>query len=98
MGSNIDLRKFQDGVAIQDAYSKLVSGKHGYKAVMERKKPKPKCVKCGRGGEDGQKFCSQCGGKMIIPLTSCPSCKKPIDEGVKFCTECGFNLEVAQAQ
>ena len=97
MGSNIDLRKFEDGTAIADAYSQLVSGKRGYKAVIERKKPKPSCVKCGRGGDEGQKFCPQCGGKMVIPITACPGCKKPIDQGVKFCTECGFNLEAAQA-
>ena len=37
MGSNIDLRKYQDVESIQDAYSKVVSGgKSGYKAVIER--------------------------------------------------------------
>ncbi len=92
MGSNIDLRKYEDGSAIQDAYSALVSGKKGYKAVIERKKPTPKCVKCGRGGDENQKFCPQCGGKMVIPITNCPGCKKPIDETSKFCTECGFDL------
>ena len=94
MGSNIDLRKYQDADSIQDAFSKVVSGgKSGYKAVIERKKPKPKCSKCGRGGDEEQKFCPQCGGKMVIPITNCPSCKKLIDENEKFCTDCGTKLK-----
>jgi len=92
MGSNLDLRKFEDGTALQDAYSKVVSGKMGYKAVIERKKPLPKCEKCSRGGDDGQKFCPACGGKMSIPITNCPQCKKPIAEQQKFCTECGAKI------
>lgn len=98
MGSCIDLRKYQDADSIADAYSKIVSGgKMGYRAVLERKKIPPKCVKCGRGGDDGQKFCPQCGGAMKVPMTHCPGCKKPIDEGAKFCTECGFNLVPAES-
>lgn len=93
MGSNIDLREYQDSESIEDAFSKIVSGgKHGYKTIIERKKIPPKCEKCGRGGNEGQKFCSHCGGKMIIPITKCPSCKKPIDETQKFCTECGRKI------
>jgi len=93
MGSCIDLRKYQKPGALDDVYSKMVSGKVGYKAILERKKILPKCVKCGRGGDDGQKFCPQCGGKMEIPLTNCPGCKKDIDENDKFCQECGKKLK-----
>lgn len=96
MGSNIDLRRYQDGTAIQDAFSKIVSGRTGYKAVIERKKIPPRCVKCGRGGDDGQKFCPQCGGRMSLPLTNCPGCKKPIDDTENFCTECGHDLAAAR--
>lgn len=92
MGSNIDLRKYEDPESIQDAFSKVVSGKLGYKAVIERKKPTPKCTKCGRGGDPEQKFCPQCGGKMEIPLTKCPGCKKSISDTDKFCMECGHKL------
>lgn len=97
MGSCLDLRKFQDvntkeGSRVADAFSQIVSGKKGYKAVIERAKPKPKCSKCGRGGDEEQKFCSQCGGKMVIPLTNCPGCQKSIDDTEKFCTECGHKL------
>ena len=93
MGSNLDLRKYQNVDNLADAYSKVVSGKIGYKAVIERKKIPPRCVKCGRGGDDGQKFCPQCGGKMIIPLTNCPGCKAPITDTDKFCMECGHKLK-----
>jgi RNA polymerase subunit RPABC4/transcription elongation factor Spt4 len=94
MGSCLDLRKYQETDAVQDAFSKIVSGgKAGYKSVIERKKIPPKCVKCGRGGDEDQKFCPQCGGKMVVPLTNCPSCKKSIDESEKFCTNCGTNLK-----
>ena len=94
MGSCIDLRKFEGGTEIEDAFSMVVSGgKLGYKTVIERKKIPPKCEKCGRGGDDGQKFCPQCGGKMVIPLTNCPQCKKPIGDSDKFCMDCGQKLK-----
>jgi rRNA maturation endonuclease Nob1 len=93
MGSNIDLRKYQDPDSLVDAYSKIVSGKVGYKAVIERRKPTPKCTKCGRGGDPDQKFCPQCGGKMTVPITHCPGCKKFVDENDKFCIECGHRLK-----
>jgi len=93
MGSCLDLRKYQNSDKILDAYSKVVSGKSGYKAIIERKKIPPRCIKCGRGGDDGQKFCPQCGGKMAIPLTNCPGCKKDINDEDKFCQECGHKLK-----
>ncbi len=92
MGSCLDLRKFQDVEAVQDAYSKLVSGKKGYKAVIERKKIPHKCKKGGGGGDEGQKFCPQCGGEMKVPLTNCPGCKADIGETEKFCMNCGGKL------
>jgi len=93
MGSNTDLRKYQDASSIEDAFSQLVSGKKGYKTVMERKKPKPKCSNCGKIGEEDQKFCAHCGGKVIVPITNCPGCKKFIEETEKFCTNCGEKLK-----
>lgn len=93
MGSNIDLRDYQSDDSIVDAFSALVSGgKPGYKTIIEKKKIPPKCEGCGRGGDPGQKFCPQCGGKMVTPLTNCPSCKKSIGDGEKFCTNCGEKL------
>jgi len=98
MGSNLDLRKYQDAESIEDAFSKVVSGKIGYKTVIERKKVLPKCNKCGKIGEEGQKFCPNCGGKMVLPLTHCPQCKKAINQTDKFCTECGFDLSKARQE
>lgn len=97
MGSCLDLRKFQSGKdskGIEDAFAKIVSGgKVGYKTVIEKKKIPPKCTKCGRGGDLEQKFCPQCGGKMVVPITECPSCSKAIEGDEKFCTECGTKLK-----
>ncbi len=97
MSSNRDLRQFQSGKGatdIADAFSKIVSGgKSGYKTIIEKKKIPPKCVKCGRGGDNEQKFCPQCGGKMVVPITNCPGCDILINEGDKFCTSCGHNLQ-----
>jgi rRNA maturation endonuclease Nob1 len=98
MGSCLDLRKYEDSESIQDAFSKIVSGgKPGYKTVIEKKKIPPKCIGCGRGGDEGQKFCPQCGGKMVVPLTHCPGCKTRIADNEKFCTNCGHNLAAAIA-
>jgi membrane protease subunit (stomatin/prohibitin family) len=93
MGSGIDLRKYQKPEAIQDIYSKIVSGKSGYKAIIERKKHLPKCAKCGKLGKDEEKFCPDCGGKMAPPLMNCPSCSKDLDGHEKFCTGCGAKLK-----
>jgi predicted nucleic acid-binding Zn ribbon protein len=84
-----DLRSYQND-SITDAFSKLVSGnKAGYRTVLEKKIIYPKCIKCGRGGDNGQKFCPQCGGNMVVPIKDCPKCKKPLADEEKFCTECG---------
>ncbi len=95
MGSNIDLRKYQDPTSIEDAFSKIVSGgRPGYKAIIERRKPTPKCSKCGKlATNEDQKFCAECGGKMVVPLTNCPGCQKSVEETEKFCTNCGYNLK-----
>lgn len=89
MSTGRDLRNFQND-SIADAFSKLVSGgKMGYKTVLEKKVIPPKCIQCGRGGDPEQKFCPQCGGKMVVPITNCPKCNSPLDTGQKFCTNCG---------
>lgn len=64
MGSCIDLRQFQEGNSIQDAFSKIVSGKAGYKAVIERKVEIPKCQACGTQLDPIEKFCHECGAKI----------------------------------
>lgn len=64
MGSCIDLRAFQDPASIQDIYSQIVSGKKGYKAVIERKVEPLKCSKCGTQLDPIEKFCHECGAKI----------------------------------
>lgn len=61
MPSCLDLRKFQDVEAIQDAFSKLVSGKSGYKTVIERKVEPVICENCKNVLEGTEKFCPECG-------------------------------------
>lgn len=97
MGSCLDLREFQESSAMQDAFSKIVSGRPGYKAVIERKKEPTKCIKCGLLLQDGEKFCPECGTKVELPKprpSKCPnpSCSKPIGFSEKFCTYCGEKI------
>lgn len=96
MASGYDLRKYQKGKgaeSVEDAFARIVSGgKIGYKTVIEKKKVPPKCTKCSKIGEEEQKFCPECGGKMVVPITNCPSCDKDLEENEKFCTECGHKI------
>lgn len=92
-GSCRDLRGMQNINNIESAFSALVSGgKMGYKTVIERRTDLPKCSKCGKFADAEEKFCSECGGKIVCMLTKCPSCSKPIKESDKFCTGCGTKI------
>jgi NADH pyrophosphatase NudC (nudix superfamily) len=97
MGSCLDLRQYQEIEAIQDVFSKIVSGKSGYKAVIERKKEPVKCAQCSLWLRDGEKFCPECGTKIEIKIrpVKCPnqSCGKPLGLTEKFCTYCGEKIE-----
>ena len=64
MGSCLDLRKYEDDEKVHEAFSVLVSGKKGYKAVIERKKEIPKCPDCSKILEGEEKFCPECGKKV----------------------------------
>ena len=68
MTSNRDLRKYQSDEAIQSAFSKLVSGRAGYKAVIERDKPKILCQNCHLELSGEEKFCPECGTKVEKPV------------------------------
>lgn len=47
-----------------------------------------KCKKCGASLLDTDKFCSQCGWK-VVKERRCPECGAALREGTKFCTKCG---------
>lgn len=64
MGSNLDLRQYQNDPNMAALLGKIVSSKPGYKAVIERKKEIPKCSKCGKILEGTEKFCPECGNKL----------------------------------
>lgn len=65
MSSCRDLRHLHDSEEIAKAFSKLVSGgKAGYKTIIEKTKPTPKCDSCGQLLEGEEKFCPECGKKL----------------------------------
>ena len=64
MTSGYDLWDQMNNPAVADAFSFLVSGKKGYKAVIERKVEPLKCPSCGIFLKGEVKFCPECGAKM----------------------------------
>ncbi|MBI2043142.1 zinc-ribbon domain-containing protein [Candidatus Pacearchaeota archaeon] len=47
-----------------DIFSKVVSGKSGYKTIIEKKKIIVQCKNCGTVLDSSQKFCHECGTKV----------------------------------
>ncbi|MEM4625637.1 MAG: zinc ribbon domain-containing protein [Candidatus Pacearchaeota archaeon] len=95
MGSCLDLRKYQEESAIQDAFSRLVSNKPGYKAVIERKEPKI-CPNqnCKRELDPSLKFCPSCGTKIEEKPKSliCTKCYNIVNCEDSFCGNCGTKV------
>lgn len=56
-----DIQKNQSFI---DAFSKIVSGKSGYKASVEYNNVIIKCKNCGIVLEEHEKFCHECGTKV----------------------------------
>jgi len=61
------MHQIQNSEQIQELFGKLVSGRKGYKAVIEINKPAPKCS-CGKILEGEEKFCPECGSKIAIEV------------------------------
>jgi hypothetical protein len=58
------MHEIQNDSSFQTAFGKLVSGKAGYKPVIEKKYVPIRCKKCNSIVEDNQKFCHECGAKI----------------------------------
>lgn len=66
MGSNRDLREQMNSDSVAEAFGFLLSGKKGYKTVIERKVEPLRCNGCSIVLQDNVKFCSECGVKVIV--------------------------------
>ena len=55
--------KMQRSDEFVDLFSKIVSGKPGYKTVVQVKPITNKCKGCGIELDERQKFCHECGTK-----------------------------------
>ncbi|MEK6917921.1 MAG: zinc ribbon domain-containing protein [Nanoarchaeota archaeon] len=86
------MQEIQSNQGFVDAFSKIVSGKSGYKAVIEKKVVMIKCTGCSKILEGEIKFCPECGTKVWVKPVNCPKCTKPVADDDKFCQECGENL------
>lgn len=60
--------ELQKNDAIALAFGKLVSGRAGYKAVIEKKPMILKCKHCGSVVDLNQKFCHECGARVEKPM------------------------------
>ena len=62
----IDLTKYQEGEGEKEVATilgKILSGREGYEAVIEKRKDIKRCKKCNWALEGGEKFCPECGTK-----------------------------------
>jgi len=57
-----EMQKNEEEIA--NLFGKLVSGKSGYKAVIEKNKPIPRCSNCNLPLTGDEKFCPECGNKL----------------------------------
>ena len=68
MNEIYDRQKEQDEIQKSDEFrnifSKIVSGKSGYKTVIEMKKVVLNCKNCKAVLDSAQKFCHECGTKV----------------------------------
>ena len=61
------MQEIQQSGEFSDAFSKIVSRKAGYKAVIEKKQIIVKCPGCQMVFENHEKFCPECGTKINWP-------------------------------
>lgn len=58
------MSEIQNEDSFADALGKLVSGRAGYKPVIEKKPIVVKCTNCSTVLDECQKFCHECGTKV----------------------------------
>jgi hypothetical protein len=61
------MQALQQNDGISDIFSKIVSGRAGYKAVIEKKHVPVICKNCNTVLDDTHKFCFECGTKIEKP-------------------------------
>jgi len=68
MGEIYDRQKMQEEIQRSDQFtnifSKIVSGKPNYRAVIEKKEVIHQCKSCNSVLDSAQKFCHECGTKV----------------------------------
>lgn len=61
------MNEIQSDSSFASAFGKLISGRPGYKPVIETKQVVIKCKGCGKIVDDSQKFCDECGTRVEHP-------------------------------
>jgi len=61
------MNEIQADASFAGALGKLLSGRPGYKPVIESKQVIIKCKGCGKIMDDSQKFCDECGARVERP-------------------------------
>ncbi len=59
-----DLRKYHDDEKVAEMFGRLLSGRAGYKTVIEKRKEQLRCKKCNYLFLGEEKFCPECGTKV----------------------------------
>ena len=64
-----DLTKYQEDEKekekIRKIMGKVLSGRSGYEAIIEKRKDIKRCSECNWALEGGEKFCPECGTKYL---------------------------------
>jgi len=61
------MNAIQKDASFSGALGKLLSGRPGYKPVIETRQVIIKCKTCGKIMDDSQKFCDECGARVERP-------------------------------
>ena len=61
------MQEIQSNESFSGLFGKLISGREGYKPVIEKKQIVVRCTNCGMIQDDNSKFCPECGTKVERP-------------------------------